>query len=304
MKSERRHELQHNDLAEWFITTYERALPYRSAIIGTMLLLIVAGVAWSIWRGHSQTEAAEAWDMIGPPVMSPDINHLLQASNEYKGAPAGEFAQELAADMILAAAENELFQQKGVATQHLAQAMDLYEKTWQSSSNPIGRQRALFAKARILETEGKLSDATAAYEELNKQFPKGAYKTIADSRLLQLSRPETDEFYKALAAYNPKAKKENEKPVQKSAAGPRGKLENMTLPDNPDEQGAPKPPVKSPASSSGTAAIVPKASAPSTSAAPVAPVSPKTEAPKPSAAMPLSTGAPATSGLAPVKTGK
>ena len=50
MKSERRHELQHNDLADWFLTTYESMLPYRTVIIFGTLLVVVAAVAWTIWR--------------------------------------------------------------------------------------------------------------------------------------------------------------------------------------------------------------------------------------------------------------
>ena len=45
MKSERRHELQHNDLAEWIITAYERIVPYRNALLGVGLLAIVLYLA-------------------------------------------------------------------------------------------------------------------------------------------------------------------------------------------------------------------------------------------------------------------
>ena len=33
MKRERRHELQHNDLAEWILKGYERIVPYKNAIL-------------------------------------------------------------------------------------------------------------------------------------------------------------------------------------------------------------------------------------------------------------------------------
>ena len=32
MKSDRRHELRHNDLAEWILKGYEQVVPYKNAI--------------------------------------------------------------------------------------------------------------------------------------------------------------------------------------------------------------------------------------------------------------------------------
>ncbi len=298
MKSERRHELQHNDLAEWFIATYDRVMPYRAAIIGVTLLVIVIAVAWTIWRGRSEATAGEAWNTVGSPLMQLDGSRLERAATEYKGSAAGDWAQVLFADTNLLYAENQILEHKDAANQLLATAMDRYDKSLQSFPNPMARERAMFAQARILETVGKVPEAKAAYENLNKEFPKGAYKAIADSRLDELSRPETDEFYKALAQYNPKPNANKEKKGEKKeGAGPRSKLQNMTLPENPEEPAAPGPSPKGPATSSGTAAGPAK-----TTSAPVAPiVPPTTESPRPNAAKPLSTAAPAASSSAPAK---
>ncbi len=103
MKSERRHELQHNDLAEWAVRTYEGVLPYRLSILGVILLLVVGVVAWEIWHGHSESQAVEAWNAVEVPEavyfpvyeMQNYTAAMDKASQSYGGTPAGEWAQAL-----------------------------------------------------------------------------------------------------------------------------------------------------------------------------------------------------------------
>ena len=71
MKSERRHELQHNDLAEWILKTYERILPYRNTILGVGLLVVVLLVGMSFWHSQDVAQAGEAWNSLGYPVGIP-----------------------------------------------------------------------------------------------------------------------------------------------------------------------------------------------------------------------------------------
>jgi len=303
MKSERRHELQHNDLAEWATKAYETVAPYRNAIIGAVLLLIVGGIAWTIWRGHSESQAAESWNameipeaLVIPVYRSDRYPGIMEkVSNTYSGTRAAAWAQVCLADSVLYFGENLLLVQKDAGTQNVKNAMEIYKKSLPSSPAPMARERALFGIARALESLGQLQEATAAYNELNRDFPQGTYKAIADGRLAVLSKPETAEFYEALAKYTPKPKKE----AEKSAAGPRGKAEGIApLPENPEEPLL-KPPVKPADSSSGSATSVPKASA-----SPPAPAVTSSAAPKPTAAMPAGSAAPAAPDAEPAKKDK
>jgi hypothetical protein len=319
MKSERRHELQHNDLAEWSIRTYESILPYRLSILGVALLLVVGIVAWQIWHGHSVNQANDAWNAVEIPQaivqfpaaqMSPVYafpayaGEMAKQSEAYPGTPAGDWAGVLTADSCLFLGQVQIVGGRDAALKYLEEAGNRYQKSLTTSAGPLANERAMFGKARILETAGKLPEATAAYQELNKEFPQGTYKAIADQRIEQLGKPEAAELYKAIAEFKPKPKKEAEKKeAEKSAAGPGGKAESMKLPDNPDV-----PPIAAPvrpdASGSGTAPSAPKSSgsgaAPSiidtltkpetpksTSAAPDLPIGPALPVgPAPSAAPP------------------
>jgi hypothetical protein len=290
--------------------------------------VVVAAVGWVIWRNHVQSTAATAWNEveITPAIIqypAAQMNPVYQflgyaevmdkASRDYSGTPAGDWARLLAADTCLAVGQNELITQRDNAAQHFNIAMDHYQKTVEAMSNPIARQRAMFGKGRLLESFGKIDDAKAAYQDLNEKYPKGIYAAIAEGRLTQLGKPETKEFYDALAKYNPKAKTEKPTPKKGSGnttTGPRGKLDNMTLPDNP-EPVSPGETVK-PGSSSGTASGASTGTAktsaapaaPATSAAPAVPATsaaPPSAAPKTTAATPPPTGAPAASNSGPAK---
>jgi hypothetical protein len=309
MKSERRHELQHNDLAEWSIRAYESVMPYRNAIIGVALLIIVGVVAWQIWHNHSESQAADGWNAVETPEAEfyPAYRAQVyamrweQASQTYPGTPAGEWAQVLTADSCLFLGVDQQLVNKEAAANFLKEAAGRYDKIIVAPPGPIAHERSMFGKARILESTGNLQEATTAYQDLIKAFPQGTYKAVAEQRIAALGKPETVEFYKALAEYKPKPpKKEAEKKEpEKSAAGPSGKIENMKLPENPDMPPLTTP-VKPNGGTSGTAASAPKASG--TAAAPKSETPskvepPKAEAPKSTAA----SSAPAASAAPPAK---
>ncbi len=46
MKAERRHELQHNELADWLAATAERLRPYSRAILGVTIAAVVLLLAY------------------------------------------------------------------------------------------------------------------------------------------------------------------------------------------------------------------------------------------------------------------
>jgi hypothetical protein len=308
MKSERRHELQHNDLAEWTVRAYESVLPYRTSILGVTLLLVVGLVAWEIWHGHSESQAFDGWNAVEipqaiyqfpaaqmpPPYADQQYAAMMeQASEKYAGTPAGDWARVLTADSCLFLGQYQLMGEKEKATNLMNIAVDRYEKSLAASLGPMAHERALFGKARVLESVGKLPEATAAYQDLLKEFPQGTYKAVADQRLEQLGKPDTAEFYKAVAEYKPKVKKE----AEKSAAGPSGKAENLKLPENPDIPPF-APPSRPGESSSGTTASAPKTSG--TATAPKAEIPSKPEPPKSTAALPTP-AAPASSATPPAK---
>ena len=313
MKSERRHELQHNDLADWLVNAYESIAPYKNAILGVTILLIVAGVSAAFWRSHATAQAAEGWNAVEIPQavvqipaagMTPVyqvpqyVDMMEKAGGTYAGTSAGEWAQLMSADAYLFFGEDQIISQREAGTQIIKNAGERYQKALGVATTSMARERAMFGIARATETLGDVNKAIEAYENLNKEFPKGTYKAVADQRLLRLRTPDAVEFYKALAEYTPKPKTEkSEKSKEKTEAGPKGKLDKIApLPENPPEE-----PMKTKSSAALTTATTAAAVTPAEPAKPQTSTAiPKTEAPKTEPAKPQTT-APDASKTAPEK---
>jgi len=293
MKRERRHELQHNDLAEWIMKSYEGIAPYKNAILGVGLLVVVLAIGLWLWRSHNLVQASEAWSSLGVPVFQPifaneqTIVEMERTIQNYPHEPAAEWAAVFVGDTFLMVGTNrimtskvgpEYLTQKKSAIEFLKQARDRYTKALETLTIPGAQEQAMFGKARaiesLVESETKPEEAIAAYEELNKSFPSGMFKVIADQRIEQLKKPDALKFYTALAQYAPKPK----------AEAPRSPLGNLNLPDEPLEPTAPvrpnapktETPKTEPAKPQATKADVPKTEAPKTE-------TPKTEPAKPQA---------------------
>jgi hypothetical protein len=300
MKSERRHELQHNDLAEWIVTGYERILPYRNGILGVILLLAVLLVGISFWRSHAAAQSAEAWASLGVPALQLDFGNeqmlgvMQKTVQTYKGTAPAEWAQAFTGDTNLMLGANQLLTDKKVGTTYVAAALEAYNNEALQSLTSPAREQALFGKARAMESliqnSDQLRDTISAYEELNRSYPQGMYKAIADQQIERLQKGDALRFYQALAKYSPKPKIE----------APRSELEKLKplgpLPENPE---APLVPVRPDASHAGVMPGIPAPSlAPDEPVKPdasktepvklpaVKPDAPKAETPKSTAAAP------------------
>ncbi|MGO9111107.1 MAG: hypothetical protein ACLP9L_17935 [Thermoguttaceae bacterium] len=285
MKSERRHELQHNDLAEWILKTYGQIVPYKNTILGVGLLLIVVLIGMSLWHSHSVAEAGEAWSSLGIPVFQPvfaderTINFLQHSTQTYPGTSAAQWAQVFTGDTFLMVGTNKILTEKKVGIDYLTQARDFYAEALKTLTIPGAQEQAMFGKARAIESlsqrKAQIDEAITAYKELNERFPHGMFKAIADQRMEQLQKKETLRFYEALAQYTPKPKVES----------PRSQLGKLgPLPENPpDEPPVPTPPVRGDGSSQGPALGIP---VPSLTPTEPKPEAPKSEPAKPQAAKP------------------
>ena len=157
---------------------------------------------------------------------------LLKINATYGGTPAGEWAQLSRPIRFSSPGEFQLMMQKDAASKYISDAADLYQKVTLASPGSIARERSMFARAGHWSPLGKLEEAKAGYDDLNREFPHGTYKAVADRRLEQLGTPDVIEFYKALAQYESKSE------VGKRRRPGRGKVEELTLPDNPKDAAA------------------------------------------------------------------
>ena len=74
MKGQRRHELEQNALADWLAKVIESVKPYQNAILGAVLLVVLATVAYSWWTRLSAGRNAAGSDAFHRALSQQNLN--------------------------------------------------------------------------------------------------------------------------------------------------------------------------------------------------------------------------------------
>ena len=211
MKSERRHELQHNTLFDWLNRTVAKIAPYSNAILATILLAGVGLLGWSWWSGRAEARQEQAWTDLFGAVNSGNPANLDDVVERYPGSEVAQWASVVAADMHLEQGCRQLFESKALGAQELQEAHDKYLLVLKDARNPQLRERATFGLARAYEalagtrqSQGELDRASENYQNVVDNWPQGVYIDLARQRLEDLKRADTKQFYDAFAKYEPK----------------------------------------------------------------------------------------------------
>jgi hypothetical protein len=205
MKSERRHELHTNMLADWLADASQRVKPYQNGILA-VVILVAAGVVIATWQSHrSAANAAQAWDSLGPVLTGPSQQNLERATKQFSNSPAGHWANVLAGDGLLANGAMAMFSSKASAQELLGNAVNQYQAALKGDPQQGWiSERATFGAARGLESLGRLDEAAKLYANVLERWPNGMFKTEAADRLKEVQKPNVKWFYDQFAAFNPK----------------------------------------------------------------------------------------------------
>jgi predicted negative regulator of RcsB-dependent stress response len=204
MKSERRHELQHNELAVWLVKSFETIKPYQNLILAGVAAVFVVMLGYTLWSRDAASRTSLAWDELNAVVQSRDPAKLAKISEEYPNSSVGTTAAIVAADNHLAEGCERLFVNKALAQQELTKATELYHLVLQQGQLPLELERATFGLARAEEAKGDLESAEKLYGEVAAKWPNGTFAAAANGRLQDLKRPTTKRFYDQFAHFDPK----------------------------------------------------------------------------------------------------
>jgi hypothetical protein len=207
MKSERRHELQHNVLADWLAKTAADLKPYQNVIsLGVLVVLLgVLGYMW--WSHETEAQAAAAWDDMNTAIESGNLAKLTKVIETYPGTHVANIAAVVLADFRLGEGCARRFTNKALAQQELSKAIELYGTVRKQSRMPSLLDRATFGLARAKETKDnaeEIRQAERLYQEVVETWPDGAYAVAAGQRLADLKRQRTKQFYDQFAHFDPK----------------------------------------------------------------------------------------------------
>lgn len=229
MKSERRHELQHNALADWLETTVESFKPYSNAILGGVLAVVVLAAATALWVRFSQRSAADAWGAYYTAMNARSVADLETVAKNFASTKAGQWASVTAADYHLIQGCDTILSDKTKAKLDLKRAIDDYEIAAKSGVAEI-RGRSAFGLGQAHETLGDLPNAVKEYQKVVDQYGAMAFAAEAKQRVKMLQDESTRKFYDQLDKFEPKPPEKaqsklpfdvgtlNEPPVGKPAA--------------------------------------------------------------------------------------
>lgn len=203
MKSERRHELEKNELADWLASSVEAIRPYQNAILGVVILIAAAVVAFAVWRNMAQRQATVAWDDYFHAIQTREPRELEDVVNRHAGSRVAHWAATSAADLRLAAGCDLLFEDKPSALYELRNAVDLYLMVLEQSREQALLERATFGLARAYEAQIDLDQAMEHYAEVVERWPDGPFAEVAGDRLAALRQRSVRELADRFAKWEP-----------------------------------------------------------------------------------------------------
>jgi tetratricopeptide (TPR) repeat protein len=203
MKTERRHELQANQLAEFLTDVGEKTKPYATMILGLALAaLVIVGVYFYLSKS-AKSEEGLSWQEAMQAANSGDAEGLRSVVANYPNKPAALWSQLILADRELNDGVNRLFTQKSAGRDLIRTAADDYQNVAERAVQPMLIEHALYGLGRSQESLDQLSKAHEAYDRLLKDYPSGAYAERARRRIEELDRDSTKEWYDWFAKTEP-----------------------------------------------------------------------------------------------------
>jgi hypothetical protein len=256
MKTERRHELQTNVLADSLARWIDKAKPYSRAALAVLIALVAGVFVWGYQSAQGVRRQSEGWSEYYDAMMTRDPRERLgDIAERYAGTSVAHWARVVLADIQLDDGTNRLFTDRAGAREELQNALEDYQAILRDSDDPMLTQRATFGLARAREGLAKdLIKAREEYRSIATKWPDSPYAAPAEARAKDLDRMATKSFYDWFAKYEPP------RPMAKEPGSPgvrpdfmkdtldEGGLKLPSLLDsNPSDSGSPPPDLGIPA---------------------------------------------------------
>jgi hypothetical protein len=183
MKSERRHELQTNYLADHLGSAVATSKPYAKYVASAIAILIVAAIGYGLYATQTAKANAAAWGAYYFNIGSGDAEVFQQVAQDHSGTAAANWAKQAWADSQLLQGLDQLYTNRQSAEETITGAID----------------RAAMGLAQAYEAIGKLEDATRYYKQVASSN-QSAYAAMANNRLAWIASGDGKAFYEWFAS--------------------------------------------------------------------------------------------------------
>ncbi len=232
MKSERRHELQHNALANWLENAGDNLRPYANHVLIGLIALIAVFIAGMWWKGQTEATSQEIAKQINFGFLNQRPEMLTSVAEKFPTEKSSPYAMIAAANMYLGGGAERLFSSKALAMQELDKASKTFTRAAEMSQDAEVQSQATFGLARTAECQANVDEALKLYKTVQEKWPKSPLAKFAAERRTDLEKKSTKEFFDKFAVFDPK-------PVVKDSALDGMKLPEFTKDNIPKENSAP-----------------------------------------------------------------
>ncbi len=268
MKSERRHELETNDLADWLGHTVSTLQPYFKTVLAAALLLIAVLLGRSMLASSSQRQNDESWSAFFASRTLQSAEAMRDVAKQFPRAKATPWALQLAGEFGLREGIEKLLVDRDKAKEILTQSAEDYRLAIEKASDEAVRKRATLGLAQVYETLGDFEQATTQYQKVVAEWPGDPLAELAQRRGDFIERKDTLAFadwfkqQKMDPTPPPSATDLNVKPPETSAVSEEGKESDPATPAMPvlettptTTSGSTAPPSSEPAAESPNATL-------------------------------------------------
>ena len=194
MNSERRHDLQENELASVLGKVNESIDPYSKPIIVAVVLAFVGFLGWGFYSSGQAGRRSDATYQLIEASVSNDSETLATVAAEYAGTPAAAWSRLYQGSSKMGVGINALFTSREEAEELLSEASGAYQEALKLSDDKIIQSRAHLGLARISESLGNVDEAIESYEAAMAVGESDAMIEEAKQKIASLSKPQTQEF--------------------------------------------------------------------------------------------------------------
>ncbi|MDG2224295.1 MAG: tetratricopeptide repeat protein, partial [Rubripirellula sp.] len=194
MKTERRHELQQNDLAVYLNKIDKSIEPHKRSIVFAVAALFLALIAYGLYSSQQTGNRSSATLELMNGAGKRDAEALAGVNEDYPNTIAGQWAKLYQGQQYLSDGMQSLYQDREEAKGLFADAQSAFNKVLETGKDRLLVSRANLGIAQANEALGNLKDAITAYEAVAKAKESEAMIALANSRIETLKNPETEKF--------------------------------------------------------------------------------------------------------------
>jgi hypothetical protein len=195
MKTQRRHELQTNVLADYLGKQIQEIRPHARTITIAILAVLVVALGYMYFSGQRQAKAGVAWSDYFKAVGNRDANSLEEVSKLHAGTAAALWAHQAVGDLKLAEGAGRMYTDRKESARVLREAEEHYRAIEKATSAPpLLTERAYFGLAQVYETDNDLAKAKNYYEKVARAGRDSALAKAAKRRGEQLSDKDVESW--------------------------------------------------------------------------------------------------------------